>query len=358
VLNRQDLRWRDEGSHHMKHHRLFLWAIWLWCNTLLLVSQVPAQSLGMVTGSKAGTYFQFGQDLARLGRTMGMDLMVKESEGSTANIRRLVSAENAALAIVQSDVLGFLHRSDDPEVRQIAERLRLVFPFYNEEVHLFARQPIHRFEDLEGKRVVVGTQGSGNWLTSSNLLLTIKVRPAERIELPPPEAVHAVLRGEADAMFYVAGKPVKLFTALGELQKEPRYANLLEEVHFVPLSPEDMLREYGASTIGPDDYGWVVETVPTVAVKAVLISYDFSSRRTPYYRKRCGQLFHLGRMIRDNMAELKQTGHPKWKEIDLEDPIGIWERDPCSHARPRAPETGDDLLKAITETLKGQGRLR
>lgn len=85
----------------------------------------------MVTGSKAETYFQFGQDLARLARTIGLDLMVKESEGSIANIGRLVSAENAALAIVQSDVLGFLHRPDDPEVRQIAERFRLTFPFYN-----------------------------------------------------------------------------------------------------------------------------------------------------------------------------------------------------------------------------------
>jgi hypothetical protein len=124
------------------------------------------------------------------------------------------------------------------------------------------------------------------------------------------------------------------------------------------LSHEDMLREYVASSIGLGDYDWVMETVPTVAVKAVLISYDFSSRRTPYYRKRCEQLSQLGRVVRDNMAELKQTGHPKWKEVDLDDAIGIWERDPCSHARPRAPETGDDLLKAITEILKGQGRSR
>jgi TRAP transporter TAXI family solute receptor len=342
----------------MKRHRLFLCAIWLWWTGVLPVPQLAAQGLGMVTGSKAGTYFQFGQDLARLARTRGLDLMVKESEGSIANILRLVSAENAMLAIVQSDVLGFLRRSEDPEVRHIAERLRLVFPFYNEEVHLFARKQIRRFEDLEGKRVVVGTQGSGNWLTSSNLLLTVKVRPAERIELPPPEAVHAVLRGEADAMFYVAGKPVKLFTAVSELQKDPQYAKLVEEVHFVPLNHEDMLREYAASAIGPGNYGWVAETVPTVAVKAVLISYDFSSRRTPYYRKRCEQLSQLHRLVRDNVAELKQSGHPKWKEVDLDEAIGIWERDPCSYSRPRAPETGDDLLKAITEILKREGRSR
>ena len=40
-----------------------------------------------------------------------------------------------------------------------ASQYYLVFPFYNEEVHLLARREIRRFEDLDGKRVVVGTSG-------------------------------------------------------------------------------------------------------------------------------------------------------------------------------------------------------
>ena len=41
-------------------------------------------------------------------------------------------------------------------MRQVAGRLRLIFPFYNEEVHLFAGKSILSFGDLQGKRVVVG----------------------------------------------------------------------------------------------------------------------------------------------------------------------------------------------------------
>jgi uncharacterized protein len=202
----------------MKRWLPFCCATIVWLSGLSCVSQVNAESIGMVTGSAAGTYFQFGQDIASVARAAGMDIAVKESEGSLDNIRRLVSRENAALGIVQSDVLGFLSRSEDPDVRRIAQRLRLVFPFYNEEVHLFARKEIRSFEDLAGKRLVVGTKGSGNWVTSNNLLRMVDVKPAERIELPPPEGVSSVLMGEADAMVYVAGKPVKLFTNIGELQ--------------------------------------------------------------------------------------------------------------------------------------------
>jgi hypothetical protein len=328
---------------------------------LLVVPQLEADSIGMVTGSQAGTYLQFGQDIAKVARDAGLDILVKESEGSLDNIRRMVSSENAALGIVQSDVLGFLGRSDDPQVRHMATRLRLISPFYNEEVHLLARTTIQRFEDLNDRRVVVGTQGSGNWLTAHNLLRLLNIRPAQRIELPPPEGVSAVLRGEADAMFYVAGKPVKVFTAISELQQDPRYANLAQGVHFVPLNHESMRQEYGSSAIGPNDYAWVAETIPTVVVKAVLIGFDFSSKSDFYYRRRCEQLGTLGTAIRNNFAALQRTGHPKWREVNLDEDVGIWKRDTCSQAmrqRPQLLHSEDDLLRAITDILKGKAPAR
>jgi uncharacterized protein len=340
----------------MTRYLLFSSAIVVWVSSLLYVPQAKADSIGMVTGSTTGTYFQFGQDIAKVAPTAGLEILVKESEGSTDNIRRLVSRENAALSIVQSDVLGFLRRSEDPQVRRISERLRLVFPFYNEEVHLLARKEIQRFEDLDGKRVVVGTQGSGNWLTSTNLLRMINLKPAERIELPPPEGASAVLGGEADAMVYVAGKPVKLFTTFRELQNNPQYAPLVKAVHFVPLKHERMLQEYVATTIAPDDYEWLSEAIPTVAVKAVLISFDFSSRSNPYYQKRCDQLAKLGRVVRENLAELQRAGHPKWKEVELDQGLELWKRDACSQlAKPEpAKEKEEDLVTALTEILKGK----
>jgi uncharacterized protein len=336
--------------------------LFVWLSGLCWTAPLGAESLGLVTGSKTGTYFQFGQNIAMVAQGADLEILVKESEGSIDNIRRLVSAENAALGIVQSDVLGFLSRSADGQVRRIAARLRLVFPLYNEEVHLFARRSIRRVDDLASQRVVVGTQGSGNWLTANNLLRLANVTPAERLELPPPEGVSAVLKGKADAMFYVAGKPVKLFTTIGELQKEPQYAHLVQDVHFVPLTHAAMLREYVASSIGPNDYEWLGELVPTVAAKAILIGFDFSARINPHYQQRCEELAKLGQAIRAHFAELQRTGHPKWREVDLDQEVGIWKRDTCSHplrrAPQRTPQKDDELLKAVTDILKGRGQSR
>jgi uncharacterized protein len=314
------------------------------CVNLLSVSGLMAQEgPGMVTGSLTGTYFRFGQEIAEVAKDNGLDIIVKESEGSIANIKRLCSKENAAFAIVQSDVLGFLKRN--PEMAPVAERLRLIFPFYNEEVHLFAQKDIQRFADLEGKRVVFGTEGSGNWLTTVNLFHLMDVEPGETLRLAPPDAVKAVLKGEADAMVYVAGKPVTLFNKLDEVKAE--LPHLIENVHFVPLDDPKMLAEYVASDLDASDYDWLEASVPTIAVKAVLVCFDFSSQGNDYYALRCRQLATLGGIIRQNLDELKRQGHPKWQEVNLDAELGLWELDRCSRTRAAKPSDVDEALDRI-----------
>ena len=297
---------------------------------------------GMVTGSKTGTYIRFGKEIAQVAQRAGSDILVKDSEGSLANIKRIRSRENAAIGIVQSDVLGYL--KDRPESKIFAKQLRLIFPFYNEEVHLFASKEIESFKDLQDKNVVIGARGSGNWLTTMNMLRIMGIKPGKSLSLKPPDAVHAVLTGGADAMIYVAGKPVKLFKKLERDKINPKYLPLLDKVHFVSLNHPDLLREYAASAISFNDYSWFDNKIPTIAVKAVLVSYDFSSRHTPYFDLRCEQLSQLGQVIRSNIGELKTQGHPKWQEVNLEDKMGIWPLDSCSRgiAVAKGPKIGKD----------------
>ena len=314
------------------------------------------ESIGMVTGAKTGTYFRFGQEIANMAKKAGLDIIVKDSEGSIANIKRITSRENAAIAMVQSDVLGFLGRSENPETKRVAGKLRLIFSFYNEEVHLFARREIRSFQDLDGKRVVIGTEGSGNWLTSQNLQHLMGIKQIRFVDnLKPDEAVTGVLTGEADAMIYVAGKPVTLFSNLDKLKSDSKYASLLEGVHFVPMNDPKMLQEYIASEIRAGDYGWFSQTIPTIAVKAVLISYDFSGSSDPYRQMRCRQLGQLGRVIRENIAELRQSGHPKWNEVNLEENVGIWKTDVCSRTPSEAgkPANKKDLSNDLLRIIRG-----
>ncbi len=307
--------------------------------------------IDMVTGPVTGTYIKFGQQIAEIAKDAGLHVLVKESEGSLDNIKRIVSSENAGSGIVQSDVLSYLViYKEKPEMRFIAE-LRLIFPLYNEEVHLFARKEIVRFEDLQDKRVVIGKEGSGNRVTAMNLLKMMGIKPAEYLEWSPVIAIKAVLRGEADAMFYVVGKPASVFTNFEKLKKEPAYAPLVDGVHFVPLNHSKMLKEYVSSEISSSDYAWVDKTIPTIAVKAVFITYDFFSRRDKdsYYEKRCRQLYQLSQAMINNIKRIQDEiktalakneepkWHRKWLEVNLDEESGIWERDPCSHPHSVTP---------------------
>ena len=49
------------------------------------------------------------------------------------------------MGIVQSDVLAFVFRiQNDPVLRRIARKVKMVFPLYNEEIHILGSQGASR----------------------------------------------------------------------------------------------------------------------------------------------------------------------------------------------------------------------
>lgn len=294
----------------------------------LLAPALADETLGLVTGPKTGTYYTFGKDIANIAAKANIAMEVKPSEGSVDNIKRLNSTENAAFGIVQSDVLGFLSRSKNPDSMRMAANLRMVYPFYNEEIHILARKNIKTITDLRDKVVAIGEEGSGNMLTAINLLSMMEVAPREMKHTPPPQAVVDVLKGNLDAIVFVGGKPVRLFKNLENLDAaaNAQYAELLKDVHFLPLDNPKMLEEYRPAVITHADYDFVGDDVKTVAVQAIMISYDFSQGT----KQRCETLASLAKAIRDYLPLLREKGHEKWQEVDLDDHAGIWQKDTCA----------------------------
>jgi TRAP transporter TAXI family solute receptor len=309
---------------------------------------LSAEPIGMVTGSKTGTYLQFGKNIAAISKKQGVNVLVSPSKGSIDNIKRMMSSENAAFAIVQSDVLGYLRKSSNPKFRQAAKRLRLIFPFYNEEVHLFARKEIQSINDLQGKRVVVGPKSSGTNMTAWNILKMLGIKPAKRLNISINDGIKWVLKNKADAVFVVAGKPRPGFKNLFNTSKES-VKSMLQNVHFVPLNDPLLLAEYERSDLNQQDYAFIQNTVPTVTVKALLVSFDFSSGRTPYYQQRCQQLSTIATAIRQNIDALRQKHHKKWNQVDLNGDMGGWAIDKCTHSqqgerRGRLPYSGRSII--------------
>lgn len=303
--------------------------------TLLANSQGYAAGsppIGMVTGSKTGTYITFGKDMARVAQKEGVMINVMDSKGSIDNIKRITSKEKVGLAIVQTDVLGFLSRSKNPESMDIASKLRMVAPLYGEEVHILARKSITSLKDLSGKRVVIGSEGSGSMITSVNIFSILDIAPAQMFKIEPAQGVVAVLNGEVDAVVFVGGKPVKMFKnmeSIADIKVGPNVGKL-DQVHFLPIDDKRLMNEYKPSTITHTDYTFVESEVPTVSVTSALVTYDYTRKHDAYYKEQCSNMSKLVGALRSNLIDLKANGHPKWKEVDLTADIGSWKRDECS----------------------------
>lgn len=274
----------------------------------------PATELGLITGSEKGTYYQFGLNLQALGKRSGIALTVHPSRGSIENVNAVYERPGVQLGIVQSDVLAFVARmQSDPALKRIAKKTRMVFPLYNEEVHLVGRRGIASFDDLADRRVAVGREGSGTYLTARLLFNVAEVTPREMVYIDTEEALAELKAGRIDAMFYVAGAPVRLFTdAIAES----------DGLAIIPITNKSIVEFYPRVEIPAKTYGWQATAVPTVAVKSVLISFDFR-------RRDCETVGAFGKLIADNRAWLNTNGHAKWKSVDLEYPLKGWEQYDC-----------------------------
>jgi TRAP transporter TAXI family solute receptor len=311
---------------------------------LALTAPVLAGDLGIITGSERGTYYQFGLNLQSLARQHRLAIDVFPSKGSVENVQAVYERPGVQLGIVQSDVLAFVARvQSDPVVRRIARKTKMVFPLYNEEVHLLARREISRFDDLAERRVAVGREGSGTYLTVRLLFDVSEVRPRELVPIDTDEALAELKAGRIDAMFFVAGYPVKL---LAEGLTEG------DGLVLVPITNKSITEFYPRAEIPASTYPWHPQAVDTVAVKSVLVSYDFR-------RRDCETVGRFAKTVRDNLGWLQKHGHPKWKAVDLQYPLRGWEQYDCVRkylggpvaATPAARAGTNPVMEAIKQIL-------
>jgi len=302
---------------------------------LCLPSFAHAADITVVTGPKTGTYYAFGRDMAALAQQNNIDFEVDDSEGSVDNIKRINRDKNLTIGIVQSDVLGFLSRSQNPGSQQIVSHLSIVSPLYQEEVHVLAREEISDFKELQGKRVAVGEEGSGHMLTAVNLFAIEQIVPSEVNKITPEEGVVAVLKGDLDAVILVGGKPMKIFKNMEDLTDtaNQKYSLLLQHVHFLPLNNAKFYNEYEPTEITQQDYSFVKSIIPTIAVQSSLVAYEPTPTKNKQdaklQKERCETLKSFSDLLKAKLPDLQEHGHPKWKEVNLSGNVLGWQKNSC-----------------------------
>ncbi len=312
----------------------------------------------IMTGGPKGTYIKIGQDIAALGKACGQTLNVLESAGSLENFVGVRNRKNTQFGIVQSDVLEYLKtfEAGDSEVQQAVRGVRIMFPLYNEEVHILAASAIGSMEDLKGKKVAVGKKDSGTYLTSTLMLDILRLKDVEKVDINPDEALPKLLSGEIDAFFYVAGAPASLFNG-GQIDAA--------KFHLLPIKEAPLLATYIPSTIPAGTYSFQKDAVDVVSVKAVLMTYDYDKKKNAYHRDSCKAVSDFSSLILNNMDKLQATGHPKWKTVDLTAlppgwTVGVCVREgmavdykpACTATAEPAATTGDDSNDEYLNLLK------
>jgi TRAP transporter TAXI family solute receptor len=275
---------------------------------------VSAADLGLITAGEHGTYYHFGQDLRRLLKPHGINIVVYPSDGAVENTRALIDRPGVQLGIVQSDVLtAITHEQQNLAMRAAAEGLRLVFPLYDEHVHIVARAGIKAFAELTGQVVAIGREGSGTYLTALALFQLAGVRPAAIIAMDGAQAVAQLRAGQIDAIVSVAGSPLRLLRDAVKLQ---------DGLALVPVTAPAILDVYAATEIPAGTYPWQPNAVSTVAVTALLVVHDAD-------RRHCATIRRVAEHVVKGLGWLVQNGHPYWKHVDLQRPITGWEQDDC-----------------------------
>lgn len=169
----------------------------------------------MGTGSISGVYFPVGVALCRLvnqhRRDTGVRCSARPTGGSVANLAGLRDG-SLGLALVQSDLQAAAVAGAPPfaDAGPFAD-LRAVMALHREPLTLVARGDagIARVEDLAGKRVWIGAEGSGTRALAGDLMAALGWTEAS-FEPPPvgPDGLgDALCDGDLDAFLYTIGHP-------------------------------------------------------------------------------------------------------------------------------------------------------
>ncbi len=284
---------------------------------LSLAATAAPSDYRVVTGGTTGTYYAFGQNLATLiAPDANINLGVLSSAGSVQNVRDMRYREKVKFALVQSDVYqAYIRLADqgDKEAQDLIRPLRVVLPLYMEEMHFVvaADSPLKYIDEIRGKKIYMGPEGSGAALSTTALygLMFDGERP-NRVDASADhkQALNSLLDrdGKVDVVVFVAGQPISQLAVEAELGRK--------HYRLLAARPEQAVMKkaldvYYPTEIGKQSYAWLAASVPTLSVKAYLITYDYPQEfnRTAiagFARSLCG-----------NYDKLLNQGHPKWKQV-------------------------------------------
>jgi len=274
------------------------------------VSAAPRVRLSIVTGGTGGVYFILGGGMAKLisANIAGVEATAEVTSASVDNMR-LIGAKRADLAMTLADTALDALRGNEA-FRGAAVPVVTLFPMYNNINHLVTVEGsgINSVADLRGKRVSVGSPGSGTEVTALRMLEAGGLdheRDIRKDRLGVAPSVDALRDRRIDAFFWSGGLPT---SAVLDLAATPGVRMKL--VSLDGILPA-MQRKYGSvyfrSVIGKGIYPGVTENVPTIGVVNLMVVHrDFPADLA----------YQITKLVFERRGELAQV-HPEAANITV-----------------------------------------
>jgi TRAP transporter TAXI family solute receptor len=225
------------------------------------------------SGQKGTTFLSYGEAMQTVFRSSidDHDPVIKPSNGSPDNTH-LVARDPNAVGIVQSTVAADALQGHGQFQQPITD-LRVLANLYSSYVQLVTlpEQGIGSVADLKGKRVSVGSKGSGTEVNAVHVLETLGLvggKDVEVMRLSATDSFDALRGGQIDAMFRSDGVPA------------PGIAKLAEERRVALMPLAELVRQlqqrhggqaYLAATIPGGTYAGIASPTATLRAPNLLV---------------------------------------------------------------------------------------
>ena len=271
-------------------------------------------TVGIVGGLASGTYMRFAVELAQaLDDGDNLRVLPIVSFGAASNLDDLLYLRGVDVAVTQSYVFEYFRTVR--KTANLSKRVNYIIRLPVSEVHILARNEIHRIEDLRGKKVNLGPIGSASSLTGAIVFQRLGIN-IEQTNLNYPLALKMLKSGELSALIRVVGKPVDGLVRIPE--------NSGFHLLSIPFSKK-FADYYTLGEFSSQDYPTLIppgQRIDTIAVPAVLAVYNWSPRTDRFKRV---QRF-VERLFEKWDKFQHPPFHPKWRDVNLAATVPGWTR--------------------------------
>lgn len=285
---------------------------------LLSSSLLLASNFGKIaTGNIDGTYIEIGKDLNRLLEDYKVDLEVIDTNGSAQNLDLLTGdkskGDDIYWAIVQKDALKY-YKYKYPS-KDIENSVKLVFPIYNEAVHIIVKKGSKlTLKENRNFKVAVSSKNSGSYITAQYL------ESAYNVKFDYIFAKFNIAKGLLDL------NQIDMYIEVIGLGND-KFKNL-KDVDLLELSDNSQASDtYKKIEVDNNTYSWLnkprnIYSIPSVIATNVIDKQNDQSIEA------------FIKIILANYKHLQRVGNTKWKEINFK-----YFKDIDSSYHPKAIET-------------------